>query len=288
MARFADIEARYAYFSVEGVEYRVFIEQAGQGIPILLQHTAGSDGRQWRHLLEDPEITRHFRLIAYDLPYHGKSLPPLSQRYWETEYKLTQSWFMKFVVTLSDELELDRPIYMGCSMGGHLAPDLALHYPEKFRAVIGVEASAKTGGTVERLRYLSHPRISNEAKSAMMLTLCSPTAPEPLCRETVWCYGQGAPPVFKGDLNYYTLEHDVSGTAANIDTGKVEVHILNGDYDWSGHVAAGKALADQIKGATWTRMEGLGHFPMSEDPVAFKRYLMPILEGIRERSAARR
>jgi pimeloyl-ACP methyl ester carboxylesterase len=34
-------------------------------------------------------------------------------------------------------------------------------------------------------------------------------------------------------------------------------------------------------------MEGLGHFPMSEDPVAFKRYLMPILEGIRERSAAR-
>ena len=31
MARFADIEAGYAYFPVEGVEYRVFIEQAGQG-----------------------------------------------------------------------------------------------------------------------------------------------------------------------------------------------------------------------------------------------------------------
>jgi hypothetical protein len=32
-------------------------------------------------------------------------------------------------------------------------------------------------------------------------------------------------------------------------------------------------------------MEGLGHFPMSEDPVQFKKYLLPILDEIRARSA---
>lgn len=285
MARFAEIKAGYAYFPVDGVEYRVYIEEAGSGIPVLLQHTAGSDGRQWRHLLEDPEITKKFRLIAYDLPYHGKSVPPTSVRYWEQEYKLTQDWFMKFVVTIARELKLDRPVYMGCSMGGHLAPDLALHYPDEFRAVIGLEATAQSHGIDQLLHYYWHPRISNESKPAMMHTLCSPTAPEHYRRETIWCYSQGAPAVFKGDLYYYCIEHDLTEKAKDIDTSKLDVFILNADYDWSGTVEGGKALAADIKGASWTRMEGLGHFPMSEDPAQFKSYLMPILEKISAKSA---
>ena len=36
----------------------------------MLQHTAGSDGRQWRHQLEDERIGRHFHLLAYDLLDH--------------------------------------------------------------------------------------------------------------------------------------------------------------------------------------------------------------------------
>ena len=82
MARIADVTGRYAYVTVEGVEYRLYFEEAGQGIPLICQHTAGSDGRQYRHLLEDPDITNHFRVIAHDLPYHGKSLPPYGVRWW--------------------------------------------------------------------------------------------------------------------------------------------------------------------------------------------------------------
>src|SRR5687768_6392633 len=164
MARFADVRGRYVYFSIDGVEYRVYFEEAGQGIPLILQHTAGADGRQWRHLLEDPEITRSFRLIAHDLPYHGKSLPPVGVEWWKREYKLTQAFFMKFIVTLAHELELDRPVYMGCSMGGHLAGDLALHHPEEFRAVIGVEGALASKGTDTLLTWFHHPRLSNESK----------------------------------------------------------------------------------------------------------------------------
>jgi pimeloyl-ACP methyl ester carboxylesterase len=39
-------------------------------------HTAGSDGRQWRHLLADEELAKKFRIIAFDMPWHGKSNPP--------------------------------------------------------------------------------------------------------------------------------------------------------------------------------------------------------------------
>ena len=64
MAKYSVIQGRYIYLDVEGIEYRVYFEEAGSGIPLVCQHTAGSDGRQYRHLLEDPAITSRFRVIA--------------------------------------------------------------------------------------------------------------------------------------------------------------------------------------------------------------------------------
>lgn len=37
---------------------------------------------------------------------------------------------------------------------------------------------------------------------------------------------------------------------------------------------------DAIPGAPYTRMDGMGHFPMSEDPVTFERYLTVLLYRI--------
>lgn len=111
-----------------------YYEEAGQGIPMVLQHTAGSDGRQWRHLLEDTDIQKRFRMIAYDLPFHGKSVPPIGVRWWEKEYRLTADLVMDSIIAISRALKLERPVYMGCSIGGYLAPDLALYHPDDFRA----------------------------------------------------------------------------------------------------------------------------------------------------------
>ncbi len=56
--------------------------------------------------------------------------------------------------------------------------------------------------------------------------------------------------------------------------------MISGDYDWSATPERCKALADAIPGATYTQMAGMGHFPMSEDPVAFERYLAALLDRI--------
>ena len=54
-------------FSYEGTEYRIFFEEAGDGIPLVCLHTAGTDAREWRHQLCDPEINKHFRLAVGEL-----------------------------------------------------------------------------------------------------------------------------------------------------------------------------------------------------------------------------
>jgi pimeloyl-ACP methyl ester carboxylesterase len=279
MPRLDAAVGRYVHLSIDGVDYRVYFEEAGAGIPLLLQHTAGADGRQWRHLLEDRDFARHFRMIAYDLPYHGKSVPPTGRAWWREEYRLTKDFLMKVPVTLARELELARPVYMGSSIGGHLAADLALHYPEAFRAVIGLEAALATPGGYADQWY--HPRISNDFKASVMYGLTSPTAPEVFRRETAWVYSQGAPPVFKGDLYYYSVDHDLSNDAERIDTSKVAVFLLTGEYDWASPPAASQELARRIKGARYATMEKLGHFPMSEDPERFRACIAPVLDEIR-------
>jgi pimeloyl-ACP methyl ester carboxylesterase len=275
-----DIIGRYTYLEVDGNEYRVYYEESGDGIPIICQHTAGAEGRQWRHFIEDPDFTSRFRVVVPDLPYHGKSLPPAGVQWWEQEYVLTKDFFEKFVVAVSRHLSLDHPVFMGCSMGGHLALDLALDYPEEFRAVVGLEAAIHSHGAEGLMAYLDHPDLANDFRAAQMYGICAPTSPEASRRETAWIYNQGAPPVFKGDLNYYFIEHDLTGVAQNIDTSKVAVYILSGEYDYSAHPALGRELAEQIKGSNFVAMHGLGHFPMSENYPLFKQYVLPVLDDI--------
>ena len=282
MARFDTAVGRYVYITVEGTDYRVYFEESGNGIPIVMQHTAGADGRQWRHLLEDAEFQREFRLIAYDLPYHGKSVPPEDVEWWRSEYRLTKQFLMKFVLAFSASLGLVRPVYMGSSIGGHLATDLALHHPNEFCAIIGLEAGVYTpGGYADQWH---HPRISNEYKAYAMYGLMSPSSPEKYRRETAWVYSQGAPPVFKGDLYYYSVDHDLRETAEQIDTVRTPLYLLTGEYDWATSPEDSEALARRIKGARFTAMPKLGHFPASEDPARFREYIAPVLAEIRAAS----
>ena len=54
----------------------------------------------------------------------------------------------------------------------------------------------------------------------------------------------------------------------------------------SGTAELGRAAHEAITGSTWARMEGVGHFPMSENPDAFLGHLLPVLETIRRGARA--
>jgi pimeloyl-ACP methyl ester carboxylesterase len=238
---------RYLHLDLDRHDHRVYFEEAGQGIPLLLQHTAGSHGVQWRHLFECGEITDHFRLIAYDLPFHGKSIPPVTRRWWEQQYRLTGSFLRQVPVALAEALELDRPVFMGCSVGGLLALDLALHHPDRFGAVVSVEGALDIADDWSSLTGFWHPQVSNDTKARMMEGLTSPTSPAAYRKETIQSYAAGWPQVFLGDLWYYFVDYDLSERVGEIDTDQVAVHILSGEYDYSAPPELGMAVHDAIR-----------------------------------------
>lgn len=273
---FEPVTGRYLRLDIAGRPHRVYVEEAGEGTPLLLLHTAGSDGRQWRDLLNDAGITSRFRCIAFDMPWHGKSSPPVG---WEQEdYRLTTAGYTGLVMAVARALRLDRPIVMGCSIGGRIVLDLAAEHPEALRGVIGLQGSAFTGSYYD-LSVLHHARIhGGEVCGAMVSGLVGPSAPEAGKWETLWHYMQGGPGVFRGDLHFYAEEGDLRGKIARIDTARCPVALLCGEFDYSCRPEDTRATAAAIPGATAVIMPGLGHFPMSENFAALRPHLLPVLE----------
>jgi pimeloyl-ACP methyl ester carboxylesterase len=272
------IVGRYARLELEGREHRLYFEEAGQGIPLLCLHTAGSDSRQYRAVLNDPEITRRFRVIAFDMPWHGKSSPPQG---WEKEdYRLTTERYAGMIMSVVRALRLERPVVMGCSIGGRIVLELALKHARELGALIGLQS----GAFVERYydaAWLDHPEVhGGRACGAVAYGLMSPLSPQPEVWETVWHYMQGGPGIFTGDLYFYQVEGDVRGRIGEIDTSACPLYLLTGEYDYSASPRDTQAVAERVKGAKLTIMKGLGHFPMSEHPEAFLGYLRPVLHEI--------
>ena len=49
--RIEPMTGRYVHVDIGGEMHRIYFEENGVGIPLVCLHSAGSDGRQWRHLL---------------------------------------------------------------------------------------------------------------------------------------------------------------------------------------------------------------------------------------------
>jgi pimeloyl-ACP methyl ester carboxylesterase len=273
------ITGRYAHIEIEGKAHRLYFEEAGSGIPLLCLHTAGSDGRQFRAVLNDPAITRHFRVVAFDMPWHGKSSPPAG---WEAQdYKLTTGAYTRQIMAVAKALGLDKPVVMGCSIGGRIVLNLALEHAAELRALIGLQSAAFVERYYESA-WLNHAEVhGGQACGAIAYGLMSPLSPEAHRWETVWHYMQGGPGVFTGDLFFYQVEGDIRERIGAIDTHVCPLYMLTGEYDYSASPKDTEAAASRIKGARVTIMKGLGHFPMSENPDAFLGYLRPVLEEIR-------
>lgn len=273
------IVGRYARFEIDGKPNRVYFEEAGQGIPLVCVHTAGSDGRQWRHLLNDPEVTRDFRVLAFDLPWHGKSFPPAG--FEQETYRLTARGFMDAIRAFCAALELDRPVFMGCSIGGRIVLDLAYHHAAEFRALIGLQCSDHHVPWYDST-WLDRPDIhGGEVCAAVVSGMMAPQSPVATVQETLWTYKQGGPGVFRGDLYFYGAEGDFRDKVASIDTGRCPIYLLTGEYDYSATPEDTLRTASKLKGAYVEIMKELGHFPMSENPAQFRTYLLPVLQRIR-------
>ncbi len=277
MPDFEPIVGRYITVDIAGEKHRLFVEEAGTGIPLLCLHTAGNDSRQYRHVMNDKDVTDRFRVIGFDLPYHGRSTPP--DKWWLKKPRLTTKLYMEIIRAVWIALGLDRPIVMGCSMGGAIVLKVAADYQNEIRGIVGLESSAHAPGRYNE--FLHHPAIhGGELCASYTYGLNSPSSPEQNRRENWWYYSQSGPGVYQGDVHFYSLDWDAREDIKTIDTSRCKVALLTGEFDYSCTPAMSEQVAAAIKGSRYTMMKGMGHFPMIENYSGFRPYLIDALDHV--------
>jgi len=269
--------------TADGDSCDVYLEAAGAGPPLLCLHTAGADARQFHPQLADPALAAQWRLLAFDLPSHGRSLPPQG---WNGErYRQTQRQYLQWCVAVIEQVVREPVVVMGGSMGAAAALALAAERPDLVRGVVALEPPVRPRG--RRNAFLTHAAVNGGWHSAAYVRgLMSPTSPLRQRRIAAWIYSQGAPGVYDGDLMFYSDEFDGEAVARRLPGERIPVHLLVGHYDFSATVADSHALAGWIAGAQVHEMPDLGHFPMIENPAAVRPYLVRALEAIRTRAVS--
>jgi pimeloyl-ACP methyl ester carboxylesterase len=277
MSDFEPIIGRYLPITLDGAAHRLFVEEAGRGQPLLCLHTAGADSRQYRHVMNDAAVTERFRVVAFDLPYHGRSNPP--DGWWLKKYRLTTASYLAIIRAVWQALGLERPVIMGCSMGGAILLKVAAEYQEELSGIIALESTAYAPGRYNE--FLHHPAIhGGELCASYTYGLNSPKSPEAARRENWWYYSQSGPGVYQGDVYFYSLDWDARADLKRIDTNRCKVALLTGEYDYSCTPAMSEAVAAAVPGSRLSIMQGMGHFPMIENYPGFRPHLLQALDHV--------
>ena len=105
---------------------KLYYEQMGEGYPLILIHGFSLNTRMWDDQFEN--FAKYYKVLRYDVRGFGKSSIP------EEPYS-----HCKDLYSLMEFLGIDKAYVIGLSMGGGIAIDFTVEYPEKVDALIPVD-----------------------------------------------------------------------------------------------------------------------------------------------------
>ena len=114
-------QSRQGLVSVPGA--RIYYEEAGRGPAVVLIHGGYLDRRMWDR--EFSWLARDHRVVRYDVRGHGRS-----------EADSVPFADYEDLRALLDSLHIARAAVVGLSLGGGIAADFALAYPERVSALV--------------------------------------------------------------------------------------------------------------------------------------------------------
>ncbi|MBA3263282.1 MAG: alpha/beta fold hydrolase [Thermoleophilaceae bacterium] len=123
---------------------------SGQREPIVFVHGLGG---QWQNWLENvPRAAQERRVIAVDLPGFGLSPMPRDE--------ITISGYGRQVDALCERLGLGRVDIVGNSMGGYIAAEVAIQFPQRVDQLLLVSAAGITSADLAHAPILTVGRIA--------------------------------------------------------------------------------------------------------------------------------
>jgi pimeloyl-ACP methyl ester carboxylesterase len=280
--REVDWQSLLGQLEIEGRRVNYVSLGHGDGAPIVFVHGLGGCWQNWLENL--PFFAQRRRVVALDLPGHGSSEMPRE--------KISISGYGRTVNELCERLELGQVDLVGNSMGGFVAAEVALQFPERVNRVVLVSAAGITSADLKRSPGPVVLKIG-AALATYTATRFKQIAARPMTRHFALSLVARHPSLLKPDLVYEglmkgsgkegfddalraTLDYDFRdrlddvGASTLIVWGRDDAVLPSRDAD---------EFERLISNSRKAVLDDTGHIPMVERPAAFNDCVGGFLEG---------
>jgi pimeloyl-ACP methyl ester carboxylesterase len=261
-----------SYLDVNGS--RLYYETAGSGDPVVLIHGLGADARVWD--LQFELFAQSYSVVRYDLRGHGRSAVPTEEPYAHADD----------LAALLDHVGIARAALVGQSMGGEIAINFALDYPEQTNSLVladstvegyawstewqeswGPIASAYAIGdsNAALAQVLAHPLLVGSVKQPNVKTRLT----EMFSDYSGWHFVH-ADPVRVADPPALQRLHQIQAPSL----------ILIGQYELPDFHRISELLVQNLPNAQRTELAGVGHVVPLEAPAQFNEVVLQFLERL--------
>jgi 3-oxoadipate enol-lactonase len=262
----------------------LYYEVAGEGHPLVLNHGGLVDHHLWDGQFD--AFAQHFKVIRYDIRGFGasgmlsKGMEPYSME--------------RDLHSLLQFLGIEKTYVLGLSLGGTLAIDFTLQYPEMVDALItvgsglsGFEWGEPDQELMAKFAAMEEAFKSGDIARSVEISLQlwtdgpyrTPQQVDPQVRERVRAmtthnYERGD----DEDVQPQEMEPPAAGRLSEI---HVPMLIIVGGQDAEAILTIADTLEKSIAGAKKVVIPGAAHHPNMEKPQEFNRAVIEFLEQLR-------
>jgi 3-oxoadipate enol-lactonase len=250
----------------------LYVEEHGDGEPLLLLQGLGQGKWAWRYVL--PGLARDFRTILFDTRGTGRSPVP------QQPYGIGD-----LAGDAAEILRGRRAHVAGFSMGGYVALTLSLAHPELVRSLVLAGTGAGGPDRVPRPpevrdafeRALGLPQ--EEFGRATMPYTFAPGWPDanPERFEEILAGRLEHPTPIETILAHATACYRFYAEGCAVERVDVPTLVVHGDADLIVPVENGRMLAARLPNARYVELAGRGHNLMLEDPETFSSLVLEFL-----------
>lgn len=273
---------------------QLYVEVNGKGPDLVLLHGWGLNVRVWDGLVG--ELSNRFRLIAVDLPGHGKSTWTPGRN-----TPAEQAWLLHSTLApLSTRYSL-----LGWSLGGQIALDLAAAMPAQIEKLVLVATTPRFttapgwpyGMKLEAITKMAtqlredYRQTVNDFLELQVRGSADRIAVIEQLRKALFIHGEALPEALEAGLNTLATS-DLRPTLAHVRTPTL---VIAGQNDRITAPGASKVLAATLPDARYEELRRAAHAPFLSHRKVFVAVLEPFLRpnpnsnpsvGARPRAAA--
>jgi len=254
----------------------LYAEVAGAGSTVVLVHAGICDSRMW-----DPQwdaFPATHRTVRYDLRGYGRSpLPPQPYSHGRD------------LIALLQQLGIQQATLVGASLGGRVALEIAVAYPQVVDALILADAALPGFAWSDQLRAFwaeedaALERGDLDAAVEVNLRMWvdgprrPPTTVDPAVRELVRQMQHRA---FQLQLPVWEDAEEellVSDLARRLDAVRAPTLVVVGEQDVSDFHQIAAQLSREVRGARHAVIPNAAHLPSLERPAAFNELALGFL-----------